>query len=67
MAQTPVVSPTRLSRRVAELAPSSTAAAGKAAKELGWKPKYTELEAIVRTAWEWHRAHPDGYADRPAR
>jgi UDP-glucose 4-epimerase len=43
------------------------AAAGKAAKELGWKPKYTELEAIVRTAWEWHRAHPDGYADRPAR
>ena len=34
MAQTPVVSPTRLSRRVAELVPSSTAAAGKAAKAL---------------------------------
>ena len=34
MAQSPAVSPTRLSRRVSELAPSSTAAAGKAAKAL---------------------------------
>lgn len=31
---------------------------------LGWKPKYPELEAIVKTAWEWHRRHPEGYADR---
>jgi len=23
--------------------------------ELGWKPKYTELDAIVTSAWEWHR------------
>jgi UDP-glucose 4-epimerase len=23
--------------------------------ELGWKPKYTELDAIVASAWEWHR------------
>jgi UDP-glucose 4-epimerase len=21
---------------------------------LGWKPKYTGLEEMVRTAWEWH-------------
>ncbi|HEY6148121.1 MAG TPA: aminotransferase class I/II-fold pyridoxal phosphate-dependent enzyme, partial [Thermoanaerobaculia bacterium] len=34
MARPPAVSPIRLSRRVAELAPSSTAAAGKAAKAL---------------------------------
>ncbi|MBO0698483.1 MAG: UDP-glucose 4-epimerase GalE [Zavarzinella sp.] len=43
------------------------AAAGKAARELGWKPKYAELEPIVRTAWDWHRTHPNGYVDRAAR
>jgi len=24
-------------------------------RDLGWKPKYTELDDIVRTAWRWHR------------
>jgi UDP-glucose 4-epimerase len=28
---------------------------------LGWKPQYTDLAAIVRTAWEWHQRHPLGY------
>jgi UDP-glucose 4-epimerase len=31
------------------------ASSEKASRELGWKPKYTELDAIVRTAWVWHR------------
>jgi UDP-glucose 4-epimerase len=22
---------------------------------LGWKPRYTQLDDIIRTAWEWHR------------
>jgi UDP-glucose 4-epimerase len=26
-----------------------------AIRELGWKPKYTKLDDIVRTAWEWHQ------------
>ncbi len=26
-----------------------------AIRELGWKPRYTQLDDIVRTAWEWHR------------
>jgi UDP-glucose 4-epimerase len=43
------------------------AAAEKAMRELRWKPKYGELEAIVRTAWDWHRTHPNGYGDRTAR
>ncbi len=30
--------------------------------ELGWQPRYPELEAIIRSAWEWHQAHPQGYA-----
>lgn len=29
--------------------------------ELGWKPKYPELETILRSGWEWHRRHPKGY------
>lgn len=33
-----------------------------ARKELGWKPRFEELEAIVTSAWEWHRTHPEGYA-----
>lgn len=32
-------------------------------EELGWTPKYPDLRSIVKSAWDWHRAHPDGYAD----
>jgi UDP-glucose 4-epimerase len=35
--------------------------ARKAREALGWEPRHPELEAIVRSAWEWHAAHPDGY------
>ena len=31
-------------------------------QELGWQPRFADLRAIVSTAWEWHRRHPDGYA-----
>ncbi len=31
------------------------ASSGKAIAELGWKPRYTSLDAILRTAWAWHR------------
>lgn len=31
-------------------------------RELGWKPRYGDLEEIIATAWEWHRHHPRGYA-----
>jgi UDP-glucose-4-epimerase GalE len=31
-------------------------------KELGWRPKYLELEQILETAWRWHRTHPKGFA-----
>jgi len=27
----------------------------KAGKELGFEPKYSDLEIIVKTAWEWHK------------
>jgi len=35
----------------------------KARTELGWQPKWTNLEKIVASAWKWHSNHPAGYAD----
>jgi UDP-glucose 4-epimerase len=43
--------------------PRLVAAAGKAARELGWTPRFPKLEEIVATAWDWHRRHPEGYPD----
>lgn len=37
--------------------------ATKAKQELGWQPKWTNLEKIVESAWKWHSEHPDGYKD----
>lgn len=31
-------------------------------KVLGWKPKYSDLETIVKTAWLWRKNHPQGFA-----
>ena len=40
------------------------AAPHKAQAELHWTPRHADLDAIVRTAWNWHRTHPDGYEDK---
>jgi UDP-glucose 4-epimerase len=37
------------------------ASSEKIRKELGWLPKYPDLETIIETAWRWHRIHPNGY------
>lgn len=37
------------------------ASSDKIQRELGWKPRYTDLKSIVETAWNWHRNHPKGY------
>src|SRR5437899_463765 len=29
---------------------------------LGWQPQVTSLDEILDSAWQWQRAHPDGYA-----
>ena len=36
------------------------ASSAKIETELGWKPKYTQLDDIVRTAWEWHQQRYQG-------
>jgi UDP-glucose-4-epimerase GalE len=43
--------------------PALVASAEKAARELGWRARYTDLRAVVQTAWDWHRTHPKGYDD----
>lgn len=43
--------------------PKLVAAADKAIRELGWRPKFPKLEDIVTTAWAWHKKNPNGYPD----
>ena len=38
------------------------AAADKAQRELRWTPRFTDLDSIVRTAWNWHHRRPHGFA-----
>lgn len=42
------------------------ASSAKIQRELGWRPRYTDLKPIVETAWNWHRTHPRGYGERGA-
>jgi len=37
------------------------ASSEKIRRELNWQPQYANLEDIVRSAWDWFRAHPYGY------
>jgi len=39
------------------------ASSEKIREELGWTPRYPHLETIIKTAWDWHRNHPQGYND----
>jgi UDP-glucose 4-epimerase len=39
------------------------ASSERATRELGWRPRFTDLDEIVRTALRWREAHPNGYAD----
>lgn len=31
-------------------------------QELGWEPAYDDLTQIIKTAWQWHQSHPQGYS-----
>lgn len=42
--------------------PAVLIASSQKAKEiLDWQPRFTEIEDIIRSAWEWHISHPEGY------
>jgi UDP-glucose-4-epimerase GalE len=41
--------------------PRLVSSSKKAFQELGWRPKYHELDTIIETAWRWHKNNPKGY------
>ena len=43
--------------------PELVAGSTKIREELGWQPRFPDLREIVHSAWNWHRTHPQGYAD----
>ncbi|MCU0476490.1 MAG: UDP-glucose 4-epimerase GalE [Anaerolineae bacterium] len=47
-------------RRAGDLA-RLVADSSKIKAELGWQPRYGDLQSIVETAWRWHQSHPHGY------
>ena len=40
------------------------ASAQRIRNDLGWTPRYADLDTIIRDAWRWHSAHPRGFGDR---
>jgi len=44
-------------------APIKVASAEKIERELGWQPRYPDLESIIESAWRWHQANPQGYPE----
>ncbi|HEY2614083.1 MAG TPA: UDP-glucose 4-epimerase GalE [Chthoniobacterales bacterium] len=43
--------------------PRLIAASGKIQRELGWRPQFQNLNAIIESAWKWHQKFPNGYGD----
>ncbi|HEY0827846.1 MAG TPA: UDP-glucose 4-epimerase GalE [Bacilli bacterium] len=39
------------------------ASSDKIKAELNWSPKKDNMEAIIESAWNWHRSHPKGYGN----
>lgn len=37
--------------------PSLVADASRAGKVLGWRPRFSDIDTIVQTAWNWHSTH----------
>lgn len=33
-------------------------------RELGWTPRFPDLDDIIATAWAWRQAHPGGYGGK---
>jgi UDP-glucose 4-epimerase len=37
------------------------ASSDKIRRLLGWTPRFSDVESIIASAWEWHKSHPHGY------
>jgi len=53
--------PTRFAPRRAGDPATLVASSDKIRGALGWEPEFPELDAIISTAWNWHRTRPGGY------
>lgn len=42
--------------------PRLVGSTAKIERELGWRPRHSDLDQIIATAWAWFERHPDGYA-----
>jgi len=40
------------------------ASSEKIKRELGWMPQHDNLYEIIDSAWQWHKSHPHGYAEK---
>jgi UDP-glucose 4-epimerase len=43
--------------------PRLIASSDKIKSELGWKPRFQDLDTIIESAWKWHQKFPRGYGD----
>ncbi|PYK26667.1 MAG: UDP-glucose 4-epimerase GalE, partial [Verrucomicrobia bacterium] len=39
------------------------ASSEKIKNELGWRPQFQSLDAIIESAWKWHQKFPRGYEE----
>jgi len=39
------------------------ASSEKIKRDLGWRPQFESLDAIIESAWKWHQKFPHGYGD----
>ena len=30
---------------------------------LGWHPRHSDIATVIGSAWDWYRAHPEGYTE----
>jgi UDP-glucose 4-epimerase len=43
--------------------PVLVASSARISRELGWQPQHPDIEDIIRSAWQWHQRHPNGYGE----
>jgi UDP-glucose 4-epimerase len=58
--------PERIAPRRPGDPPVLIAASDRIKRDLGWQPRFTQIDEIVGSAWAWRRRHPAGYASQAA-
>ncbi len=54
--------PVRMGPRRAGDPATLIASSDRIKRDLGWAPKYQDLELIIDSAWRWIQSHPNGYS-----